>query len=177
MVDTGTATGSAVGGAVATGRAVGGAVGAGVGVAVAVGAAVAVGVSVGGSELLAAAPQPVSNPTKAMPVTTMPFMGLGVLRDLRAGARTGVWMAMVRSLPETQFVDADPQHLGEPLGIAGVGALFAFLPGNGGARRNSAPEGERLLGQEEPLSKLANSIPRHLYGTVPNMYSAIRRFM
>jgi hypothetical protein len=174
MVD----TGSAVGGAVATGS--GGtsvAVGAGVGVAVAVGASVAVGVLVGGTELLAEAPQPVSNPTKAMPVTTMPFMGLGVLRDLKAGARTGVWMAMVRALPETQFVDADPQHLGEPLRITGVGALLAFLPGNGGARRNSAPEGERLLGQEEPLSKLANSVPRQLYGSLPNMYLSVRRFM
>jgi hypothetical protein len=94
-----------------------------------------------------------------------------------AGTCVGVWMAMVRSPPETQFVDADPQHLGEPLRITGVGAFFAFLPSNGGARRNSAPEGQRLLGQEEPLSKLANSIPRHLYGIVPNMYSAIRRFM
>jgi hypothetical protein len=86
-------------------------------------------------------------------------------------------MAMVRSLPDTQFVDADPQHLGEPLRIAGVGTFFAFLPSNGGARRNSAPEGQRLLGQEEPLSKLANSIPRHLYGSIPNMYLLVRRFM
>jgi hypothetical protein len=40
----------------------------------------------GGSELVAEAPQPVSNPTKAMPVTTKPFMGLVMLRDLQAAA-------------------------------------------------------------------------------------------
>jgi hypothetical protein len=97
--------------------------------------------------------------------------------DALPGTCVGVWMAIVRVPPETQFVDADPQHLGEPLRVTGVGAFFAFLPSNGGARRNSAPKGQRLLGQEEPLSKLANSVPRHLYGSVPYMNSYVRRRM
>jgi hypothetical protein len=67
---------------------------------------------------------------------------------------------------EMQFGDADTQHLGEPLQIARVRAFFAPLPSNSGSCRHSATKGQRILGQEVPLSKLANSVPRHLYGSV-----------
>src|ERR1700726_4723679 len=57
------------------------------------------------------------------------------------------------SSPQVQFVHADPQHFREPPSIARVGALFAFLPCDSGARCHSAPKGQRLLGEEEPLPK------------------------
>ena len=72
------------------------------------------------------------------------------------GGRTGVWMAMVNS-SKAQSVDADAQHLREPLPIAGVGALFALLPGDSGARRNSATKHERLL-REESRSRSSLSL-------------------
>jgi len=79
---------------------------------------------------------------------------------------TGVWMAIV-SLSQAQFVDTDAQHLREPLPIAGVGALLAFLPCDSGARRHSASKGKGLLCEKKPLSKLADSVRRHLYFSVP----------
>jgi hypothetical protein len=93
------------------------------------------------------------------------------------GTCVGVWKSMVRSPPETQFVDADPQHLGEPPQIARARTLFAPLPSDGGSRGYFAPKGQGLLGQKQPLTKLADSVPRHLYDSVPYMNSYVRERM
>ena len=101
------------------------------------------------------------------------FRQRGRNRRFLACGLGGVWMAMV-SLSQAQFVDTDAQHLREPLPVAGVGALFAFLPGNSGARRHSASKSECLLCEKQPLSKRADSVSRHLYGNVP--YSGTLEF-